>query len=111
MTTYILVFLLSVVIASISQIILKTSANKTYESKLKEYLNFRVIFAYFLFFLSSLITVLAYKKVPLSMGPMLEATGYVWVSVLGYIFLHEKIGKRKAAGLVVIIIGIVVASI
>ena len=104
MTTYILIFLLSVVIAAISQIILKTSANKTYDSKIREYLNFRVIFAYFLFFISSLITVLAYKKVPLSMGPMLEATGYIWVSILGYIFLHEKIGKRKAAGLVVIII-------
>ena len=74
---YIVIFLLSVLIAAISQILLKRSAGKQYTSKAREYLNVRVIAAYALFFLSSLLTVLAYRGVPLSMGPVLETTGYL----------------------------------
>jgi len=42
------------------------------------------------------------------MGPILEATGYVFVSVLGYFVLKEKIGKRKIIGLIIIISGIMI---
>lgn len=108
---YILLFLVSVFISSVSQIILKKSANKEYDSKIKEYLNWPVIIAYFFFFLSSLLTVLAYNGVSLSLGPVLEATGYVWVSVLGSIFLNEKMNKKKLLGMTVIIIGILVFNI
>ena len=102
------IFLGSVLVASISQIMLKKSADRKYDRWIDEYLNFRVIFAYGLFFLSSLLTVYAYKFVPLSLGPVLEASGYVFVSVMGYFILKEKIGKRKFLGLVVIIAGIVI---
>ena len=105
---YILVFLISVFIASVSQIMLKKSANKKYDSKIKEYLNMPVIVAYSLFFLSSLLTVLAYKGVSLSMGPILEASGYIWVAILGVIFLKEKINKEKLIGMTMIVIGIVI---
>ena len=108
---YIAVFLFSVLVASISQIMLKKSANQKYERWIDEYLNFKVIFAYGLFFLSSLLTVYAYKFVPLSMGPVLEATGYIFVSAMGYFILKEKIGKKKFAGLVIIIVGIVIFSL
>ena len=97
-------------IASCSQIVLKKAAEKEYPSKIAEYLNPMVIGAYGVFFIASLCPVFAYKMVPLSLGPILEATGYIWVAVLGKIFLQEKIGKKKATGLLVIIIGIVIAS-
>lgn len=105
---YIIIFILSVFVASVSQILLKTSANKHYETKLQEYLNPKVIIAYGLFFASTLITVVAYKFVPLSLGPVLEATGYIFVSVLGYLILKEKISKQKLAGMAIIIAGILV---
>lgn len=108
---YVLFFLFSVFISSVSQVILKKSADIQYESKIKEYLNPRVICAYGMFLGSSLMTVLAYKGVPLSMGPILEATGYVWVSLLGFAILKEKISPKKLLGLVVIIIGIFVFNI
>lgn len=108
---YIIVFLGSVLISSISQIILKTSANKHHESVIKEYLNLRIIVAYGMFFVSSLITVLAYRGVPLSLGPVLEASGYIYVAILGEIFLKEKISRRKLAGLIIIILGIVLSSL
>ena len=105
------IFLGSVLVASISQIMLKKSAGRKYDKWIDEYLNFRVIFAYGLFFLSSLLTVYAYKFVPLSLGPVLEASGYVFVSVMGYFILKEKIGKRKFLGLVVIIAGILIFNL
>mgnify|MGYP006068240593 CR=1 FL=1 len=108
---YIAIFLISVFISSISQILLKKSANKSYDNKLREYLNLRVIIAYGMFFLSSLITVYAYKFVPLSMGGILESSGYIFVTVLGYFILHEKVSRKKLAGLVIILAGILIFNI
>lgn len=105
---YIVIFLCSVLIASISQILLKKSANKQCDSKLKEYLNAPVIIAYFMFFASSFITTMAYKGVSLSTGPILEATGYIWVTALGACVLKEKISIRKIIGIFLIITGIMI---
>ena len=108
---YIVIFLLSVLIAAISQILLKRSAGKQYTSKAIEYLNVRVIAAYALFFLSSLLTVLAYRGVPLSMGPVLETTGDLWVTIMGRLILKEKVSMRKLTGLAVIVLGVILSGI
>lgn len=105
---YILIFLCSVFISSVSQVLLKSSANKKHDNALQEYINPKVIIAYGIFFLSTLITIIAYKYVPLSMGGILEASGYIFVAGLSYIFLHERIGKRKLLGLGIILLGILV---
>lgn len=108
---YIIIFLFSVLISSISQTILKSSANESHENSWREYLNIKVVFAYFLFFFSSFITIFAYRKVSLSLGPVLEASGYIFVTVLGVIFLKEKVGKGKLVGLAMILLGIVVFNL
>jgi len=108
---YIILFLSAVFISSVSQIMLKKSANKTYESKLKEYMNPWVIVAYGLFFGATLVTVIAYKYIPLSLGPILESAGYFFVTILGMIFLKEKVGKKKALGLFIILAGIIVFNL
>ena len=108
---YFILFLFSVLISSVSQVILKNSAGEHHENKLKDYLNIKVILAYGIFFVSSLLTVLAYKYVPLSLGPVLEASGYIYVAALSYIFLKEKIGKRKMIGLIMILAGILISNI
>ena len=103
--------LLSVFISSVSQIILKKAADKTYESTLKEYMNPMVIGAYGLFFCSVILTMLALKHVPLSMSPILECTGYIFVSVMGYIFLKERFSRRKLMGFALILAGIVIFNL
>lgn len=108
---YATIFLLGVFLSAVSQVMLKMSAQKTYSSGIKEYLNPFVIIAYAIFFGTTLLTVLAYKKVPLSMGPILESTGYIYVTIFGAIFFHEKINIRKIAGLLLIILGIAVYAI
>lgn len=105
-----LIFIFGVFISSISQILLKKSAQVEYGSKIKEYLNPRVIFAYIIFFGATLCSILAYTKIPLSFGPILESAGYIFVAILSRLFLKEKITKKKMIGLAVIIIGIIVYS-
>lgn len=104
------VFLCSVLISSISQILLKKSADRTYDSRLKEYLNPLVIIAYGMFFCSMMITMYCYKYVDVSAGPIFESAGYIFVGVLGYIFLKEKFTAKKIIGMLLIMIGIVVFS-
>jgi drug/metabolite transporter (DMT)-like permease len=70
-----------------------------------------VIIAYGIFFLATLVTIYAYKGIPLSLGPILETTGYLWVSLLGYFILKEKISRRKILGLAVVIVGIFVSCL
>ena len=111
LTVYICIFIVSVFLSSVSQIMLKLSAQKSYGSRLKEYLNPLVIVAYVLFFGCTLITLYALKVVPLSMSPVLEASGYIFVAALSRIFLKEKISKKKMLGLGVIICGILVYSL
>ena len=105
------VLLFSVFISSVSQILLKKAANRTYETPLKEYLNPLVVGAYGLFFCSVILTMLALKHVPLSMSPILESTGYIFVSVMGYFFLKEKFTKRKLAGFALILAGVIIFNI
>lgn len=108
---YIILFLCSVFISSVSQVLLKSSANQKYENKLKEYLNPRVLGSYLLFFGATLTTVMAYRYVPLSLGGILESIGYIFVAILSYVFLREKISKSKMIGLVMILIGVMVFNV
>lgn len=111
LTVFICLYLAGVFVSSVSQIMLKISAGKTYPSKLKEYLNPLVVLAYVLFFGCTFITLFALKVVPLSMSPVLEASGYVFVAVLSRLLLKEKIPKRKILGLMVIICGILIYAL
>lgn len=106
-----LIFIFGVFISSISQIILKKAAQKEYPNKIREYLNARVIFAYIIFFGATLCSIWAYTVIPLSLGPILESAGYLFVAVLSWLFLKEKITKKKMLGLSIIIIGIIIYSL
>ena len=106
-----LVLVCGVFISSISQILLKKSANKKHGSFVKEYLNPIVIVSYFIFFIATLMSVYAYKGIPLSMGPILDSSGYIFVTILSAIFLKEKPTVKKIIALVIIIAGIVIYSL
>ena len=106
-----LIFVFGTFISSLSQIILKKSAQKEYPNKIKEYLNARVIFAYIVFFGATLCSVLAYTVIPLSLGPILASAGYIFVAVLSWLFLKEKISKQKMIGISIVIIGIIIYAL
>ena len=108
---YSCLFLVGTFVASVSQILLKLSARKTYPSKIREYLNPLVIIGYGLFFGCTLISVFALKVVPLSMSPVLGSAGYIFVSLLSFIFFKEKLTLRQLIGMALIIFGIVIYSL
>ena len=108
---YSAILLISVFISSVSQVILKKAALKQYDSTLKSYLNFPVIFAYVLFFLTTVITIFAYKVVPLSFGPVLESTSYIYVTAFGALFFKERVTAKKVIALALIIAGIAVYAL
>lgn len=99
-----------VFISSVAQILLKKEALKEHDSFLQEYLNPLVISGYVLMLISTLLLVIAFKGIPLSMGPILEATSYLYVTVFGVVLFKEQLGKKKIAALGVIMLGIVVYS-
>ncbi len=105
------IYILGVIISALAQVLLKKSADVERKNKLKEYLNFKTIFAYAIFFGATLCTVFAYKYVPLSMGPILGTTEYIFVAILSYFLLKEKISKKKLIGLITIVIGVLIFSI
>ena len=108
---YICIYVSSVLVASVSQVMLKKSADKVYKSRIFEYLNPLVIIAYGLFFISTFLTMYALKVVPLSLGNLLESSGYIFVPVLSFFTLHEKMTKNMWIGSALIIAGILVYSV
>lgn len=108
---YACLLLIGVFISSISQVMLKKASQKQYDSTIREYLNPLVFFAYLMFFGTTFLSIFAYKGIPLSMGPILEATSYIYVTIFGVCIFHEKMSKKKYVSLGLIIVGIIAYSI
>ena len=108
---YIALLLFGVFISSVSQVLLKKASAKKYANRILEYLNAPVIIAYGIFFLSTFLTIISYREVPLSLGAVLEATSYIYVTVFGVTIFKERITKRKLLALGLIICGIVISAV
>ncbi len=108
---YSLVLLAGVFISAVSQVLLKKAALKHYDSKIKEYMNPLVIIAYTIFVGTTFLSIIAYRGIPLSMGPILEATSYIYVTFFGVKIFKEKMNKQKIAAIGIIIAGIIVYSL
>jgi len=111
MIRYASILLLGVFFSSISQVMLKKAAMRSYETKLREYLNPLVIIAYMVFGGTTFLSIYAYKGIPLSMGPVLESTSYIYVTFFGVTIFKEKLNRRKVLALLLIITGILVYSL
>lgn len=108
---YSIIMLASVLISSISQILLKISTKLEHKSRIEEYLNPFVLFAYGLFFISTFVTMYALKGIPLAMAPILESSGYIFVALLSKVILKEQISLKKLFGLCIILIGICIYTL
>ncbi len=108
--SYVLAFL-AVFVASVSQILLKQSAQMEHKNIIYKFLNWRVILGYVLLFGTTIINVFAYRGVELKVTPMIESTGIIWVTILAVWFLKERPSKRALLSIAVTVIGIIVFSI
>jgi len=106
-----LIMLCGTFFSAVSQILLKQSANKTYKNALLEYLNWRVILAYGIFFAVLLLNTLCYTKVDMRFGPVIDTATYVFVLIFSRLILKEKITRGKIIGNLIIIAGIIVYTL
>ncbi len=109
--TFFLIMLGGTFFSAISQILLKQSANKDYSTPLKEYLNWRVITAYGLFFGILLLNTWCYTQVDMRYGPVIDTAAYVFVLILSKVILKERITRGKIIGNLIIILGIIVYTL
>ena len=105
------ILLAAILMGSISQVILKKSTFKHYDSVIREYINLPVILAYSIFLIANMMTVFAYSTVPLSLGIALETTSYLYITFFGVVIFKEKLTKQKIFSLALIILGILVYAL
>ena len=106
-----LIMVLGVFMASVAQVLLKKSAQKKYVSVIWEYLNWRVILGYSMMLFATLCSVFAYKVIPISLAMVLDATGYIFVTLFGIIIFKEIVTRKRLFALMLILSGIVVYSV
>ena len=108
---YTAILLVGIFIGSVSQVLLKKASMKTYRSPLMEYLNPQVIFAYVLFFGTTLISVTAYQVISLSLGAVLETTSYLYITFFSVVIFKEKLNNKKLLALLLIILGSMICTL
>lgn len=108
---YASLILIGTFISAISQVMLKKASMRHYDSAIREYMNPLVISAYLMFVGTTFLSIFAYREIPLSLGPVLEASSYVYVTIFGVKIFGEKISLKKVIALAFIIIGIIVFSV
>lgn len=109
--TFMLIMLAGTFFSAISQVLLKQSANITYKNPLREYLNWRVILAYGIFFGVLLLNTWCYTRVDMKFGPVIDTATYVFVLIFSWRILKEKITRGKIIGNLIIIVGILVYTL
>ena len=107
---YAALLVFATLVSSVSQVMLKKSANRIYPDRLREYLNPLVLTAYVLFFASAVMTILSYKVVDVSYGAMLETSAYIFVFLFDWLYFKEEVNSRKIVAILLIILGVAIAT-
>lgn len=108
---YALLCLFNVFLGAVSQVMLKKEAMKPHKNVLHEYLNPLVIIAYVIFVGTTVLGLIVYKGLPLNLGPVLETTGYIYITLFGVFIFKEKMTRRKMLALAVIVGGILLYAL
>lgn len=108
MNKYFLIMIFGSFLASISQVMLKSSANFKHKNILKEYINLKVIISYALLGTSLFINVYAYRGVPYKYAPVFAAITYTFSLIFSKVVLGEET-KSKLLGNIIILSGILVS--
>jgi drug/metabolite transporter (DMT)-like permease len=120
MNPYYLLVILAAFLNTIANMMIKTGANKigNIPDNTGEIIPFlaRILGNWFLIFglgvfgISFLLWVLILNKVQLSAAAPLMSTGYVFILIMSYFLFKEPITLTKAAGIMIIFLGVVVIT-
>lgn len=105
-----LYFLLAALLAALSQVLLKKASLRQPAgvSFLRSLLDWRVILGYALLVSTTLLGMLGYRTVPLSVGAFLNAFSYVFVGIFSVVIFHEKMTLQKFLAYALIVLGVFV---
>lgn len=102
----VILIIISMLIASYAQIILKKGAEQK-----NIYINRFTITGYSLMVISSLFTLVGYKDVELGLTGVLQALSFAFVPLFSYLLLKEKITRQQIVGITIIIVGLIIYSV
>ncbi|MCI9099281.1 MAG: EamA family transporter [Lachnospiraceae bacterium] len=105
---YLMLMFVGTFFAAVSQILLKQSADRTYNRPFGDYLNWRVITSYGIYFGILFLNTGCYTKIDMKYGSIIDTCCYVFVMLLSCLILKEKITRRKLAGNLLIICGVMI---
>ena len=103
--------MVALLISSVSQVLLKLSARRMYINMWREYFNLFVITAYIMYFVTTILNVIALRYIPVTLSAALDSAGQIFVPIMSYLFLREKITRRKCLGMIIIVLGIFVFTV
>lgn len=107
---YFILLLISVLVSSLSQVVLKMGSNKNY-SGIYEYLNVYVISGYFMLGISMVLNVIAYTHVDYIIGVVIATLNYILVAVFSKFLLKEDFTRNKLIGMAIVIFGVFIANL
>lgn len=111
MNKYFYTLIMLVLFSSMTQILLKSSANKK-QSLIKTFFNLRVIISYSILLVITLINAaIIYDNLSLIYINLAETFSYIFVPILSVIFLKEHLNKKVLLGTILIIFGVIVCII
>lgn len=99
--------LFGVFIASVAQVLLKKAALKHHQKLIYEYINFYVVIAYLMLFVTTFLSIYAYRGLPLSFAVVLGSSSYIFVTFWGVVIFHERLGLQRLMGLILVLIGVI----
>lgn len=111
MNPYMLLMFAGTFLTAISQVLLKQSADKTYAHPLLEYLNWRVVLSYGIFFVVLLLNTYAYTQVDMKYGAIIDTCSYLFVMLLSWQLLKERFSKGRLIGNLIILTGIFIYTL
>lgn len=111
MVKYYIIAIISGLLSSFSQILLKKSTEKKKATILGEYLNLYVLGGYAVLGLCMLLTVVAYRGILFKYGAVLESLVYLYIMILSRVFLKEKLTRKKVLGNMIIVAGVIIFSL
>ncbi len=112
MVKYIIVGFLAVLLTAIAQLLLKKGAQKTNQGSLvRLFLNTYTLAGYGLFVVVTVMNVYVYRYLPLKFGVIFLPFTFIFVSLLAYFFLKERLSRTQKRGALIILCGVVIFNL
>ena len=104
---HILLVIFATIIGSFGSLFFKLSSSKISFNLRKLMKNYYLFIGFFLYGISSVIFLIALKGKNVSVLYPFVSFSYVWVTILSFIFLKEKMNKWKYLGIFFIMVGVI----